>query len=557
MNTIFIILSLFTITFLIIFIYSKKRNKIISQFCVSDSDCEKGYKCIVNPEYENLNKQCFPVSQKFCEITPATNLQSCKIGDENACSECLNTPSYTCIDVKKDKPYIFKQGNKNINIPNSENGFGWCLPNMENRDITCNQFTSDYVLTQTQDGGFEWACHCKYPNLFDHANGPESSCDMVRACQNGTFVVPRPDNKKCSTDSECGNDNCLPALTEICGYSNSNAPIAKIDCSKPNSNCYCHTKWEGKVSTESNPLLGRCICNNDLQFQCLKQASDLIQMNCVKGQCQGYEIDENANNCNANNCSGGDKCICCKCPSGFIRCPDDIFNNPGLINYCKQTGATCIPDPCKTLEAPNGKWDPVKRQCVCSDANTIPYSDDQSPVGQICIDLCGKHNPCGNRGTCYVPNGSLNALCCDCVAPFTNDGDNTCMCNVNTGGKRGGDLCKHDSECASGKCNGTWVDGTFVGSCSYDKVITSPCGSTCTVTNNDKPTSQTCADGQTQCMSSETCCKDNKGGYYCSTATNATCCEDNIHACPPTYPTCDIKKGQCFSLDGTKSIPFG
>src|SRR5690606_5566897 len=157
------------------------------------------------------------------------------------------------------------------------------------------------------------------------------------------------------------------------------------------NNCICHTKWEGKEITNNiNPLSGQCICNKDLDFQCVVRTSDYFELNCVKGFCDPFKTD-NSKNCNEKQSykDGNNNSICCQCPPGYLRCPDDLpHTNESLIQYCLDNGPLCILDPCSTETVPNGYFDSKLSSCICGDLPNIVKQDENSAVGQICVDGC-------------------------------------------------------------------------------------------------------------------------------------------------------------------------
>lgn len=561
-------------------IFLRPKTRYISGTCVDNSDCPKNFVCLENPENNN-EKECLPTNKFFCQTYPFTSLTQCEckldengdcIDAKNECQICANNPAFSCVRVTNSKPYSWTQDGKKVNVPISNPGqtkdgkyYGWCLPNIDTTTQTCNPFTSEYILTgDPNTGKYEWGCYCKYQNLFDHVQGPTSDCTFVRACgmpneelgqKFGTLMVPT--EMKCKKNEDCKeNDICLNLQTPPpCG--NNNESCEKSD------NCVCHTEWKGVVAQNTNPLTGQCVCNNEknLKYQCLQRSQDSYEMNCVQGFCNGFSVDE-SKNCNVSQCYlNQDNCVCCKCPPGYIRCPDDINSNNELaILFCKQNGPQCILDPCKTDSVPNGYYDPKKRHCVCPGENNIVAPDENSPVGQICVNACDP-NPCGNRGTCYLPEnaqGPDDALCCDCVAPYTNEGDNNCRCSKTQLDQYGhvkrriGYPCNDGFQCSSGKCHTFVIENKLEGRCVGTDPITSPCGeSKCNVIL--PPVS--CSSSKS-CPHDNTCCNDGNDGFNCCPYPNATCCEDNIHCCPINYPVCDVKSQTCKTADGKKFIPW-
>jgi len=580
MRFVFIIFFLLlAVTIVIIFLHSRNSNKL-SQFCSSDSDCPSGYLCKPNPEMQN-KKQCVKANQVYCPISPVTELVKCRLDATGYCSDtCLNVPKFSCVQVDADNPYTWKQGNQNINLPNSPTNYGWCLPDITNKDITCNEFTSDYVLEQVGDNQYQWGCYCRYPNLFDHGAGPGSDCTSVRACGNmnpvpqGSLYVPKPYTgpngfRSCTTDSMCDpGDVCRGAESPApCGYLGPTGGYNKLpqDCTSPESNCVCHTQWLN-IPDKIDPLSGQCICNSGLDFQCTVHASDSFSFNCVTNQnCYPYQEDPNSGNCGAKCHRQGDQCVCCLCPPGYIRCPDDITTNQSLQEYCMLNGATCIPDPCNTAQngPPNGHWDPAGG-CICA-TGYIAVDDTNSAVGAVCLDPCNSAiNPCGNRGSCFVQNGQ--AQCTNCVAPYTNEGDNTCSCSGEDPGLGVGNgaECCSDDVCASKQCGGyPNCSCDSQGNCIYQPghctgkipvVWPKYPGQTCIPST---PGPVICGTGTTaSCPQDSVCCQNSAGSWNCCPFSDGVCCSDNTHCCPGDHPVCDIKAGYCTKADGSDPIPM-
>lgn len=559
MTYILLFFILIFLTFLAILIHNKTKSHL-SEDCNSDNDCPKDYSCQENPEINN-KKQCLPSNKIFCKITPSTELMKCSITDPNSCSVCLNNPQYSCVEVNKDNPYIWKQNGVNMNIPDSSTGFGWCLPDIVNRDIECNKFTADYILQEIKPGVYQWGCSCKYPNLFDHVGEAGSDCLVRRACREvdgfGKLYVPIQNSKICKIDSDCGSNNkCLNPLNPIpCGYTNDGGIEPSNDCSTSGS-CVCHTSWEGPIVSEIDPLAGQCVCRNNYDFQCIKRSSDNFELNCIKGQCTCDGCSEApSNTCN----SSLPQHTCCNCPKGMIRCPDDIpSNNTGLINYCLRTGSTCIADPCKTTSVPDGYYDSNIGSCICPGGGT-PIEDENSPVGLVCKNLCEGNGPCGNRGTCYTVGNQ--ARCKDCVCPFINEGDTTCTCSIMKEGNiygQQGSLCCNDKDCCSGNCSGNCDNTGDSGIC----IGPSPVISTGDCTPIPPITPTECKPGFS-CPAGSSCIESKKGNndFSCCPYPSGVSCYNgtptsNPNCCPSDYPICNTTLKQCISTDGKSSIPF-
>jgi hypothetical protein len=576
-----LVIVIFTIMLLItlVIILTHKTNKAgdISEYCNTDKDCSDGDICIANPQM-NGKTQCFPSNTTFCQISPSTMLTSCDPNDINSCSMCNNNPPYSCVVVDKDNIYSWTNGNNKFNIPFSNSGKGWCLPKIVNNVTTCNPFVSDTVLVDTGNG-YEWGCECKYPNLFDHSEGPTSDCTLVRACGEtsgeniGKLYVPL-DPVNCKTDSDCNTgDKCLKKLTGNLPCDTGVTIINNYDedfCATP-GNCVCQTPWTGDVVAQIHPFSGQCVCNKEknLSYQCVQRSSDYYEMNCVKGKCPGYTVETDSSKCNSNKCyqDNNQNCECCDCPVGYIRCPDDIpdGNTTGLISWCQNNGPQCIPDPCANI--PGGFWDNSLSppQCNCSAiVNGGVINDESSVVGQICGDLCAS-DPCGGRGTCIVSNNV--AQCCDCIYPNTNTGDTLCTCSILIPGTLKGQRCCNTSECVTPlTCNngndGSWdcpgineTTGEYeqpYGTCVGNYPDQTDCPSTggtpkCVVNMNTAPV--VCGTGSPKdgmCLHNQTCCsqqdqKTFETTWRCCDQDGATCCgnnTDNSQCCPKEYPVC-------------------
>jgi hypothetical protein len=585
MLAVIIFMVLLTVTVIAMAIARHNTSQAeLSQYCNSDKDCPNSNVCIPNPQ-KGGKKQCFPADTTFCQITPNSALTSCTLSDPNSCSSCINTPKYSCVAVTQDKPYVWKQGQDTYNLPLSEKGKGWCLPNIVNNISTCNPFVSDTVLVDTGDG-FEWGCECKYPGLFDHSEGPTSDCTLVRACgetsglDTGMLYVPDPRNVKCQDDSPCNSgDRCLKELTGDnlpCGPTGVRRVNDSSLCSD-SENCVCHTPWTGNITEQVHPLTGQCVCNKllGLEYQCVQRATDHFEMDCVKGHCPGFDTEGNVEKCNPDKCykDQDGNCECCSCPAGYIRCPDDIpsGNTTGLIAYCQNNGPTCIKDPCAINDS-IGKWDKNASppQCNCGGGSYGAVDDEFSPVGQVCSDLCAS-DPCGGRGTCVVRNGV--AQCDMCISPHTNSADKTCTCaSTMPGGLLDDDCCSADDCVAGLYCNNCSSDsqGCFKsiicktqhdapkGKCKgqYEVAPSSPC-----TPNAD--TSPTVCGGPTDgfCPHDSLCCgaldptdptKSKQTWKCCMNQPGGTCCLDNEYCCPEDYPVCS--SAGCMSKDGTKMM---
>lgn len=594
--------ALLFLTIIVMVVHAAVNKSHLSESCSTDADCEKGDSCIYNPDQKE--KQCVSSNKFFCKIDPPSELTKCECTEvdehgvcispaKSLCDKCINQPEFKCVQVSAKYPYSWQQGDKKITIPNSPDGYGWCLPPVV-KEVKCNPYISEEILMETNiPGEYEWGCYCKYPNLFGN-DSPGQNCNFTYACgasvsgggseSLGKLYVPTPEKKSCHEDNDCGDEKkCLdPYLPTPCGY-NAGKPskhIETADCKKTGT-CVCHQEWLGDLTVTANPLEGQCVCDklgsDQLDYQCVVRNPDYFEMNCVKGICDGFEVTKE--NCNSSQCYKQDPndpqspCMCCECPDGYIQCPDQITaDNQGLILYCQER-PTCIKDPCSTPEVPGGYWDGT--QCQCGPGMTY-IEDENSAVGQICIDPCAGNGPCGHRGTCYFPEDAKDAedaRCCNCVCPYTNENDNSCTCagtaqNDSGSIKQGaGADCCNDDDCCSGDCEGqceTTCDPHgeceyIQGTCKGANVITSPCSAP----NKKKckpvaPHPPVTCDDASNCPYDTKCCYlpggDDK--YNCCPYSDGTCCGDGLHCCPSSHPKCDVKKQLCETDDGKRQIPW-
>lgn len=470
---IIVILSVFIVSIITIVIFRLTRSKdvIFTSVCDNSSDCSNGYYCTENPDSQK--NVCQPSNKQYCYVQPSTKLLECTPGKDD-CKSCANTINFSCIVVDKDHPYTWKKGNDVVKVPDSPEGKGWCLPKV--KDKYCNPLTSEYILIDSGNNAYEWGCLCKYPNLITNAS-PGEDCSIVLACNenvsdpklHGELVVPL--ETKCSTDKDCkSGDKCLPL--RVSG-----------SCDTDKNNMVCHTSWSKNPDIQKtvDPLLGQCTCPNQDDYQCVKTGADSYQMNCVPDPCYPYTktsgdyCKPQPGTCLGNNTPD----FCCRCPPGYLRCPEDITsNNPVLCDYC-MNHPTCIPDPCSP-----GHYDPQSQSCVCPGDTWCPLDDPQSPVGQICRNVCEQNGPCGNRGDCYLPKDKdgnkiclmtgkerTPAKCCNCKLPNINtptdpycDTEITCQPNSSA--------CISDSDCCSQDCSGNHFFGYY---CRGTIPLNTPC----------------------------------------------------------------------------------
>lgn len=401
------LVSIITIT--MIFIFSRLTSSGGGHYeksCDTDADCEQGKRCEFDPDYNK--KIC--TTGKYCSMEPG-NLTECSTDKD--CLTCINDPAYTCVVVDADHPYKIKQGDNIINIPDSNQGKGWCLLPFK-PSIKCNSLTSDTILTEGTDSSgkieYQWSCLCKFPDLVTQY--PGGDCDIEVACGVhaglGSLYVPDGSTTACNVDDDCAGKNI---------------------CYKDDNKCY--KDWN--TDKDVDPTKGICICNKGLKYI----GTDQYKM-CLPDGCAPHGKSDG---------QGG--CICDK-PAGqqgYLACPNEI-SNMDMKHQCKDSPA-CLPDPCW----PGGTADQTGIGCNCGDGY-IPTFTPGSPTQYTCTKACGP-TVCGTRGKCIVTGTGIDKKeeCTGCVCPYTNEGDQTNMCNVNNGKFQKGSACHNrPEECCSGIC---------------------------------------------------------------------------------------------------------
>lgn len=441
----FILISIITFIILLpVLIYlilktqtNEKSNNIVSNYCTSDDQCSPGTKCVYSNDYNH--NICS--SRKYCS-TDNNNLTKCSLSDPKSCKKiCNNDLQFKCTEVSSDKPYFYQKDNLTVKIKNSdsENNFGWCLPDLKQAEsIKCNEHVAEDILIKNPDDSYKWGCYCK-TNLFTHENTPTSDCLFQLACQDESgkildLYVPNYDNSK--NKIQCTNSN-----------KNTNCP------SKDYSKClsedgkslkdtesgFCYSKWKDNTTDKSqNPFEGFCDCPSGTFTTKIRDGYN-SRLICSKDSC--YPGTKNGNSCSCPNEEGLDK--------NYIRCPDDVNDTIAINAKCDINNPKCIVDTCK-----NGKWDPDKKICKCDPGyiNKSPYSN---LLNSQCVAICGsENNPCFDRGECYIDDKEKdvkNQAKCNCRYPYKNKDSSDFVCT-----KRfipNGDNCIKGSECYSGNCS--------------------------------------------------------------------------------------------------------
>ena len=405
--------------------------------------------------------------------------------------------------VELANPFVWKQGSTVINVPNSNPGKGWCLPDV--RQKTCNQFTSTSVLTEINDGGktaYTWDCHCNNNLMFD--KDENGDCLVEKACGydssapginliKSLFTNADGNAVSCTSDSHC-------TTAQSCLDNNGN-PANKTKCT---DNCFCYENW--LLNKNTNPMDGFCVCDqasaSDNQYSANTEPSTYQKL-CLADTCKV----PGCSSCGCNN-EQGDTCNGCGCDlavgmqntwNTYIPCDSttrkayyspDSGNNPdywyGHVLGCQVDGVgdpKCIQNPCNSdmcyaqLHADSSKFD-----CIVKDpASTIGPVFANNPVGSTCIDLCndgkslknGVIFDCGDRGTCKVVTDAkgVRTQQCECNENYAN-GPGDVYCQTKLSGLKGPCMCGvTNNGCVPGMtCNGPCNFGTSGSVCctNYD-----------------------------------------------------------------------------------------
>lgn len=336
-------------------------------------------------------------------------------------------------------PYNWKQGDNIINVPESLENKGWCLPDVKQQTTSCNQFTSDTILIEYQNKKYEWGCHCKIQNLFDQSS-PLSDCNVEKACgyERGSgelYVIKNPDSSgnkwSCTKTEDCAQagEDSLCCVVDTTGNGTGNCDD-EITGDK-----YCHVPWLSQPN--SDPRYSRCNCIQGLTYYGYSN-DDFYTKDCVADSCQ------------PNGTKSGETC---NCNVGYINCPEDI---PVSVLKTRCTDSPrCIPDPCNPL----GQYDKSSHTCNCNKIETAEILlDSDSPIGVLCHDLCKNNGPCGDRGKCIVTGTTPNKVAsCICSCPWCNYGDSGCSspdhsntCIGNTGKSLLNGNCHSNDDCCPG-----------------------------------------------------------------------------------------------------------
>lgn len=495
MNLLLIIPSIIFFIGIILFVIfkhssdNKKQRSLILDSCLSDKQCDIGTHCVFNPDYGK--KMCIPIGKDYCNIRgDAKNLLKCTTDTD--CSNCINGHEtgnegiiLRCVNVYDGSMTgaTGSTGSVDLNlykslIQNLTPG-NYCLPKMAKGD-ECNRFTSDTILTRTNDGAYKWSCICKDSNRLFQKNITDGDCTNQIACNNGKYPLYVPElktdktAKTCDKDTDCGDGVCWDKFGNKYGD--------KYDATSPLTG-YCYVKWTSGV--ESNPFNGYCKCDpGKYSYKTVDAAGNVI-LECIEDTCSAVKFCNNDSSKKCNNdvdCGAGNKCIytkdsghtvitdisedltefksdSCICPPGYIRCPDDIpigdddASNVASIRLLCLDKPRCLPDPC------------ITKICSNNSAQACNFDADCG-VGNKCIDntfsycensdtLCGSDKDCGEgEGKCVTGPSHYNKKNIDCVCNTTL-GFNNIKNEYSYAGYNCTNLCANNPCGNRGTC---WVD---------------------------------------------------------------------------------------------------
>ena len=314
---------------------------------------------------------------------------------------------------QEDAMYSYSSFGKQVNVPPSNGGNGWCLPKIRVDENTCTPATGGMTVLTDERGGMGFTCVCKNPFFFTQAG---RGLDCTKAgqglCVGGVFRVRALDtNKSCTGNSHIHLNSSIPV---VCDTTSGEEGYAFFDLKAAAAH-------GGVLSSENfeDPLT-----------QCSCPATATSKK--IPGNPYGFE-------CAPNSCSPGiEKSVGnvhgCVCPPGFVTnkkydtstvmptitdqpFPDSIFGSGGSAGT-----ATCLPDPCANSidqgESDNhAVFKDHRWQCHCDgDKGFAAYNELADPQGMrdsfvagSCRKPCDM-TPCGGEcKTCF----QLKSLDCD------------------------------------------------------------------------------------------------------------------------------------------------
>ena len=286
------------------------------------------------------------------------------------------------------------------------------------------------------------------------SDNPQTACQDDEDCGDGFFCNKRP----------FAANRCLPdGSTEVGESCNKNAECATGKCqgTGPARQCVCSDDADCGADQYCNNRLARNRCldlgTSLLGESCNKNAE------CQSGKCQGSGANR--------------KCVC----SGDGDCSDGQYCNKRLgQNRCLALGTSQLGERCdKNAECRSGKCQGTgsSRQCVCD-------VDRDCPSGQYCNNRAAKNRCLANPGTKTIGQrcdknsecgtgkcqGSGSARVCVCSDDSDCPGSDVCKkpagrrnyCGAVASNLALGQQCSANSQCQSGKCQGTGANRTCV-----------------------------------------------------------------------------------------------
>ncbi len=275
--------------------------------------------------------------------------------------------------------------NSVINLPQTEKGKGYCLPNIAD-DYKCNPATSFDILVSKGDNKYEWGCYCSYPNYFTHVkNDGLSSCDQISP-------------EICGGDeNDDGSKRFYIPETDSTG----NIIDCSLNCTNPSAICkqvsdisYCYVPWKSS-KMDMDPKYGICMCPSGTAF-IDNYENESIAKNCVTNPCYPGKMNGTLSSYSCD-------CTNTEISGNYISCDDlpKITINISTRTDCNLGGDKCFKDPCGL-----GKWNSQKSACECtpSPGGQVGSVDANNIVGEMCTNVC-------DTGIC--PKESTNCVYTD------------------------------------------------------------------------------------------------------------------------------------------------
>ncbi|XP_052681912.1 neurogenic locus notch homolog protein 2-like isoform X3 [Crassostrea angulata] len=347
------------------------------------------------------------------------------------------------------------------------------------------------------------------------ASGQWGCCPIPKAvcCSDGKHCCP--ENTKC----EVSQGKCMRGTGEMLDWFEKEPALVRSEnvvCPDGQSECKsgqtCCKLASGNYGCCPIP---KAVCCSDMKHCCPEGTTcDVSSGKCKRGSTYVMDwMDKQPAVVRAGSvmCPDGqheckDGQTCCKLASGQWGCcpiPKAVCCSDG--KHCCPESTKCEVSQGKCIRADSLSMDWFEKLPALRTRNVVcPDGQSQCKDGQTCCKLAT-----GQYGCCPIPK----AVCCS-------DGKHCCpentQCDVSSG------KCKRGDEL------------------SMDWFAKLPALRSKNVV---------CPDGQSECKTSQTCCKLASGNYGCCPIPKAVCCSDMKHCCPENTK-CDVSSGKCTRGDG-------